>query len=184
LTYPSRSTGEFVWEIKALIDGTDDTLVGTWGTPTLKTGETGAVGATGLAPEHQWSGTSLRFRNPNGTWGSYVGLKGDKGDDGADGADGVDASTSLQKSYMSANPLIPLSFGSTSARYRNFLFGEVVPLPSSGQFNYYELQFTVRKTRDKAYTIKAQLTNTSGTVIGPVDIIGANSIVDSHQQET
>jgi hypothetical protein len=176
LTYPSRSTGEFVWEIKALIDGTDDTLVGTWGTPTLKTGETGAVGATGLAPEHQWSGTSLRFRNPNGTWGSYVGLKGDKGDDGADGADGVDASTSLQKSYMSANPLIPLSFGSTSARYRNFLFGEVVPLPSSGQFNYYELQFTVRKTRDKAYTIKAQLTNTSGTVIGPVDIIGANSI--------
>lgn len=43
----------------------------------------GDVGATGLAPAHNWSGTSLRFKNPNGTNGSYVNLKGDKGDVGA-----------------------------------------------------------------------------------------------------
>jgi hypothetical protein len=43
----------------------------------------GDVGATGLAPAHNWSGTSLRFKNPNGTNGSYVDLKGDKGDVGA-----------------------------------------------------------------------------------------------------
>lgn len=42
----------------------------------------GADGAKGEKPNHQWSGTSLRFENPDDTWGDYVDLKGDKGEDG------------------------------------------------------------------------------------------------------
>lgn len=38
-------------------------------------------GDQGDTVRHQWSGTSLRFENPNGTWGSYVNLKGPKGND-------------------------------------------------------------------------------------------------------
>ena len=37
------------------------------------------MGATGPAPEHGWSGYSLRFKNPNGTWGSYTNLRGAMG---------------------------------------------------------------------------------------------------------
>jgi len=52
-------------------------------------GDTGATGPQGLQgeqgpkgdkPAHQWSGTSLRFQNPDGSWGSYVDLKGDAGE--------------------------------------------------------------------------------------------------------
>jgi len=35
-------------------------------------------GAPGAPPEHEWDGTRLRFKNPNGTWGEYVELKADK----------------------------------------------------------------------------------------------------------
>ena len=31
----------------------------------------GADGAKGEKPNHQWSGTSLRFENPDDTWGHY-----------------------------------------------------------------------------------------------------------------
>ena len=34
----------------------------------------------GQTPEYEWSGTSLRFRQPNGVWGSWIDLKGEKGD--------------------------------------------------------------------------------------------------------
>ena len=43
-----------------------------------------------ITPEHQWNITSLRFKNPDGSWGEYVDLKGDKGEDGIDGQDGAD----------------------------------------------------------------------------------------------
>jgi len=43
-------------------------------------GEKGDTGSQGLPPEHQWNGTSLRFQNTDGSWGSYVDLKGDKGE--------------------------------------------------------------------------------------------------------
>lgn len=36
----------------------------------------------GDLPAHQWSGTSIRFQNPDGTWGPYVNLKGDAGPSG------------------------------------------------------------------------------------------------------
>jgi hypothetical protein len=54
---------------------------------TGQTGQTGQTGATGAAPEHSWSGTQLRFKNPNGEWGDYVDLKGSKGDQGEPGQD-------------------------------------------------------------------------------------------------
>lgn len=66
-------------------------------------GSTGATGPSGPAPSHQWLGYTLRFQNPNGTWGAYtdlrgatgatgpqgnVGPQGPKGDTGATGATG------------------------------------------------------------------------------------------------
>lgn len=44
-----------------------------------------AKGEDGSAPEHEWDGTKLRFRNPDGTWGPWVQLRGAKGPKGADG---------------------------------------------------------------------------------------------------
>ena len=37
-------------------------------------GEQGPQGVRGPAPEHQWSGTNLRVRGPDGTWGQFVDL--------------------------------------------------------------------------------------------------------------
>lgn len=58
-------------------------------------GKVGPTGPQGPSPEHEWDGSELRFRNPDGTWGNFtdlegpigpigpvgpVGPKGDKGD--------------------------------------------------------------------------------------------------------
>ncbi len=48
-------------------------------------GPQGEVGPSGPAPEHQWSQNSLRFRNPDGSWGDFTDLKGEQGDQGTDG---------------------------------------------------------------------------------------------------
>jgi hypothetical protein len=57
-----------------------------WSTPILMSGKDGVNGlngndgndgATGLAPEHEWNDTELRFRNPDTSWGPYTDLKGD-----------------------------------------------------------------------------------------------------------
>lgn len=45
-------------------------------------GERGEKGETGLAPAHEWQGTKLRFKRPDGKWGKYVDLKGEKGEAG------------------------------------------------------------------------------------------------------
>ena len=47
-----------------------------------KDGRDGIDGKDGQAPDHQWDGTKLRFKNPNGKWGKFTNLKGDKGSDG------------------------------------------------------------------------------------------------------
>ena len=47
-----------------------------------------ASGPAGPSPEYQWSGTSLRFMNPDGTWGSYVNLRGPQGTKGEQGDPG------------------------------------------------------------------------------------------------
>lgn len=46
-------------------------------------GQPGKDGAPGLAPDHQWNDTQLRFRNPDGTWGQWTDLKGAPGANGA-----------------------------------------------------------------------------------------------------
>jgi hypothetical protein len=45
------------------------------------TGPAGPAGATGPSPAHQWSGTQLRFQNPDTTWGPYVNLVGPQGEE-------------------------------------------------------------------------------------------------------
>ena len=63
------------------IKGADGTVTGThWDElPWITTGEKGDKGDTGPMPNHDWSGTALRFENPDGTWGDRVDLKGDPG---------------------------------------------------------------------------------------------------------
>lgn len=43
-------------------------------------GKDGEKGDKGDPPEHKWDGTQLAFRQPNGTWGKKVDLRGQKGD--------------------------------------------------------------------------------------------------------
>ena len=42
-------------------------------------GPAGADGAQGLPPEHEWQGTALRFKEPDGSWGQAVDLRGAPG---------------------------------------------------------------------------------------------------------
>lgn len=42
----------------------------------------------GGIPQHEWSGTSLRFENPDGSFGAFTDLQGPAGADGSDGVDG------------------------------------------------------------------------------------------------
>lgn len=42
-------------------------------------GEKGNDGAQGLPPEHEWQGTALRFKEPDGSWGQAVDLRGPAG---------------------------------------------------------------------------------------------------------
>lgn len=61
--------------------GPDKVITGTaWNDlPWIVTGEKGDKGDTGPMPKHDWSGTALRFENPDGTWGDRVDLKGEPG---------------------------------------------------------------------------------------------------------
>lgn len=43
-------------------------------------GEKGDDGAQGLPPEHEWQGTALRFKEPDGSWGQLVNLRGPQGE--------------------------------------------------------------------------------------------------------
>lgn len=45
-------------------------------------GPKGNDGPRGLAPAHGWSGYSLRFQNPDGSWGAYTNLRGPQGPQG------------------------------------------------------------------------------------------------------
>ena len=61
--------------------GADRVITGThWNDlPWIITGEQGPKGDTGPMPQHDWSGTALRFENPDGSWGNRVDLKGEPG---------------------------------------------------------------------------------------------------------
>lgn len=43
------------------------------------TGAPGKDGSDGLPPEHEWQGTALRFKEPDGSWGQAVDLRGPQG---------------------------------------------------------------------------------------------------------
>lgn len=43
-------------------------------------GPAGADGAPGLPPEHEWQGTQLRFKEPDGSWGQFIDLRGPQGE--------------------------------------------------------------------------------------------------------
>ena len=49
----------------------------------------GEKGEQGDPPAHQWTGASLQFENPNGSWGNLVDLKGDMGPQGVQGPQGI-----------------------------------------------------------------------------------------------
>jgi len=69
-----------------------DTVVG----PPGPKGDTvvGPPGPIGPKPNHQWMGTSLRFENPDNTWGQWVNLKGPQGDGGYKHGGGSSSTTS------------------------------------------------------------------------------------------
>lgn len=46
-------------------------------------------GPEGKPPAHQWDGTNLKFRNPDGQWGLSVNLKGERGVKGDKGDQGI-----------------------------------------------------------------------------------------------
>lgn len=54
----------------------------------LELGTEGPQGIPGPRPAHQWSGTSLQFQTPEGTWGQAVNLKGERGNRGPQGPKG------------------------------------------------------------------------------------------------
>jgi hypothetical protein len=68
-------------------DTGDTGLKGDTGDTGLK-GDAGDTGQKGDVPEHSWSDTSIRFQNPNGSWGFFTNLKGDMGNTGERGLKG------------------------------------------------------------------------------------------------
>ena len=52
-------------------------------------GTPGPQGEPGPAPAHEWQGTSLRFSNPDGTWGDLVNLQGPQGEAGTGGGGSI-----------------------------------------------------------------------------------------------
>ena len=51
-------------------------------------GQTGAPGTNGSSPAHEWLGEALRFKKPDGSWGTYTNLKGNQGVQGEVGPQG------------------------------------------------------------------------------------------------
>lgn len=56
--------------------------------PQGPTGPKGDKGDTGPRPSHEWSGTSIRFQEADGTWGLFVDLQGPTGPTGPQGIQG------------------------------------------------------------------------------------------------
>lgn len=48
----------------------------------------GAQGPRGTAPDHEWDGTKLRWKNPDGTWSDWADLQGPQGPEGPQGIQG------------------------------------------------------------------------------------------------
>lgn len=68
-----------------------------------ETGPQGLEGPAGPAPEHEWQGTALRFRKPDGYWGEAVDLKGPPGERGYSGIVKIGGTTSGAQTYILAS---------------------------------------------------------------------------------
>lgn len=80
-----------------------------------KNGTNGKDGRNGKIPEHEWSGTKLRFQQSDGNWGEYVDLQGKKGLNGFNGN----------------APVTITNNTATSATYKATLSGLTVSVPKS-----------------------------------------------------
>jgi len=113
-------------------------LVGPSG-PQGPKGNTGSTGARGSIPTHQWSGTSLRFLQSNGSWAGYVNLKGAKGDRGPAGT----FSSSQTSNISFSSGIKAISNSGYSSNVRNY-GGPTGSWP--GLFDGYQLAFQIRTT--------------------------------------
>jgi hypothetical protein len=54
---------------------------------------------------HEWDGTSIRFKNPDGSWGEYVNLQGVQGIQGIQGAIGPAGTRDISTTLRAKSPL-------------------------------------------------------------------------------
>lgn len=73
----------------------------------------------GLAPEHQWNQTALRFRNPDGSWGSFSNLKGEQGDQGLPGQQGPPGEQGVQGEQGEDGLAPEHQWNQSALRFRN-----------------------------------------------------------------
>lgn len=82
------------------------------------TGPAGADGADGLPPEHEWQGTALRFKEPDGSWGQAVDLRGAPGSSATVpvATTSVAGKVKVGTNISVSNGTISVANGSTSAK--------------------------------------------------------------------
>ena len=91
-TFAGKTMGSSVMGPKG--DKGDTGLEGPQGLPGLD-GEDGMDGV-GHAPSHKWVGEVLSIKNPDGTWGRGIDLKGGTGQPGGGGSDGAAGPQGIQ----------------------------------------------------------------------------------------
>lgn len=75
-----------------------------------KDGKDGVDGVDGKSPAHQWDGTSLRFRKPDGKWGKYTDLQGPRGQRGSNGSGGGTGEVFNPSLLPAADDVLPDEF--------------------------------------------------------------------------
>lgn len=107
-------------------------------------GDQGEVGPPGPPPPHEWSGTSLRWKNPDGTWGSLTDLRGIQGIQGPQGFKGPKGDTGAQGPKGDQGPQGPKGDpGTTTVAYKTYR-GSNGTLTVSGLTPYKPVYFLMR----------------------------------------
>jgi hypothetical protein len=98
--------------------------------------DSGGTGVTGTAPEHQWDGTQVRFKQNTGSWGDYTDLEGPQGIQGETGPTGDSAPQNtyrvLSSNFSESNDGIALAIGNVPASNLIFALAVVVDTAASG----------------------------------------------------
>jgi hypothetical protein len=177
--YFVTSNGEFyIW---SNVTGQWESL-GTIKGPQGDQGPQGEPGPKGDKPAHQWSGTSLRFENPDGSWGAYVNLKGQDGtgagdmlkstydtnDDGkVDAADNADklgniaANLYALKSYV--DTVVATNIGTKISKVSSPTAGNIPVLTVNGEIEDSGKAPSDFMQRNISQTMTADLIAKSGT---------------------